>query len=57
MKGHKVCFTSAMTKEGEVCWTTPRSAIKIGRSFVATSDKGRKVKVTRIAYVKLEMPK
>src|SRR3982751_2320475 len=57
MKGRKACFTSAMTTEGEVCWTTPRSAIKIGHSFVARSDKGRKLKVTRIAYVKLEMPK
>jgi len=57
MKGHKACFTSAMTKEGEVCWTTPRSALAIGHSFVTKSDKGRKLKVTRIAYVKLEMPK
>lgn len=56
MKGRKACFTSAMTKEGELCWTTPRSALKIGHSFVATSDKGRKLKVTRIAYVKLSMP-
>ena len=57
MKGGKACFTSAMTKEGEVCWTTPRSALKVGHSFVTRSDKGRKLKVTRIAYVKLEMPK
>src|SRR3954449_10459699 len=21
VKGHKACFTSAMTKEGELCWT------------------------------------
>ena len=57
MKGGKACFTSAMTKEGELCWTTPKSALKIGHSFVTRSDKGRKLKVTRIAYVKLEMPK
>ena len=57
MKDNKACFTSAMTKEGEVCWTTPHSALKIGHSFVAKSDKGRKLRVTRIAYVKLEMPK
>ena len=57
MKGKKACFTSAMTKEGEVCWTTPRSALKINHSFVTRSDKGKKLKVTRIAYVKLEMPK
>ena len=57
MKGKKVCFTSAMTKEGELCWTTPRYALKIGQSFVTTSDKGRKLKVTRVAYTKLSMPK
>jgi hypothetical protein len=57
MKGKKVCFTSAMTKDGELCWTTPKSALKVGQSFTTTSDKGRKLKVTRIAYVKLEMPK
>ena len=57
MKGNKACFTSAMTKEGELCWTTPPNAVKIGHSFVTTSDKGRKLKVTRLAYVKLSMPK
>ena len=57
MKGKKVCFTSAMTKEGEVCYTTPAHALKIGHSFVTKSDKGEKLKVTRIAYVKLKMPK
>jgi hypothetical protein len=57
MKDGKACFTSAMTKEGEVCWTAPKNALKIGHSFVTTSDKGKKLKVTRIAYVKLEMPK
>jgi hypothetical protein len=57
MKDGKACFTSAMTKEGEVCWSTPAQAVKIGHSFVTTSDKGRKLKVTRIAYTKLEMPK
>jgi len=46
-----------MTKEGEVCWTTPKNALKIGHSFVATSDKGRKLKVTRIAYTQQKMPK
>jgi hypothetical protein len=57
MKDGKACFTSAMTKEGEVCWTAPKNAVKIGHSFVTTNDKGRKLKVTRIAYTKLEMPK
>jgi hypothetical protein len=56
MKGHKACFTSAMTKEGEVCWTTPRNAVAIGHSFVTTSDKGQKLKVTRIKYTQLKMP-
>jgi hypothetical protein len=56
MKGKKVCFTSAMTKEGELCWTTPAHALAIGHSFVAKSDKGRKLKVTRIKYTVLKMP-
>jgi hypothetical protein len=55
MKGTKACFTSAMTKEGEVCWTT--KPVKIGHSMVTTSDKGQKLKVTRLAYKKLSMPK
>jgi hypothetical protein len=57
MKDGKACFTSKMSKEGEMCWTTPGSAIKIGHSFVSTSDKGQKLKVTRVAYTKLSMPK
>jgi len=55
MKGKKACFTSAMDKEGEVCWTT--SPVKIGHSMVTTNDKGRKLKVTRVAYVPMSMPK
>src|SRR2546423_14026771 len=55
MKGNKACFTSAMTKEGEMCWTT--RPVKIGHSFVTSNGKGRKLKVTRVAYAKLEMPK
>ena len=55
MKGDKVCFTSAMTKEGEVCWTT--KPLKVGQSMVTTSDKGQKLKVTRVAYSPLHMPK
>jgi len=57
MKDSKACFTSAMNKDGEECWTTPPNALKIGHSFVTTNDKGRKLKVTRVAYVKLSMPK
>jgi hypothetical protein len=55
MKGDKACFTSAMTKEGEVCWTT--RPVKIGHTLSTMSDKGRRLKVTRVAYVKLSMPK
>jgi hypothetical protein len=55
MKGDKACFTSAMTKEGEVCWTT--TPVKIGHSMHTVSDKGQKLTVTRTAYVKLSMPK
>lgn len=55
MKDTKACFTSAMTKEGEVCWTTKR--VKIGHSFTTTSDKGEKLLVTRVGYRPLSMPK
>jgi hypothetical protein len=55
MKDGKACFTSAMTKDGEMCWTT--SPVKIGHSMNTVSDKGDKLKVTRVAYVKLSMPK
>jgi hypothetical protein len=55
MKNGKACFTSAMTKEGEMCWTT--QAVAIGQSMVTTSDKGEKLTVTRTAYVPLSMPK
>lgn len=55
MKGDKACFTSAMTKEGEICWTT--TPVKVGHSITTTSDKGEKLKVTRVRYSKLSMPK
>jgi hypothetical protein len=55
MKGNKVCFTSAMNKEGESCWTT--QPVSVGHSMVTKSDKGEKLKVTRVAYVKLSIPK
>ena len=55
MKDDKACFTSAMTKEGEICWTT--TPVKVGHSMNTVSDKGEKLKVTRVAYVKLSMPK
>ena len=55
MKGHKACFTSAMTKDGEECWTT--KPVAIGESMDTTSDKGKKLTVTRVAYEPLTIPK
>ena len=49
VKGDKVCFTSAMDQEGEVCWTT--SPVEVGQSFEATSDKGEKLTVKRVAFM------
>lgn len=54
MKGSRACFTSAMTNDGEMCWTT--RPVSIGHSMVTTNDKGRKLKVTRVKYVALKMP-
>jgi hypothetical protein len=53
MKGTKACFTSAMTKDGEVCWTT--RPVKIGHSMATTSSKGQKLTVTRVKYTPLSM--
>jgi hypothetical protein len=53
MKDGKACFTSAMDKEGEVCWTDPKVAI--GESGETTSDKGEKLTVKRVAYTPLTM--
>lgn len=53
MKDGKACFTSAMDKEGEVCWTDPMLAV--GASGETTSDKGEKLTVKRTAYVPLTM--
>jgi len=49
MKGDKACFTSAMDKQGEICWTT--SPTEVGQTFDTTSDKGEKLTVKRIAFV------
>ncbi len=49
MKDGKACFTSAMTKEGEVCWTDPK--LEIGASGETVSDKGEKLGIKRVAYV------
>ena len=54
MKNDKACFTSAMDKEGEVCWTT--QPVEIGQSMETTSDKGEKLTVTRVAYTPQKMP-
>ena len=51
MKDGKACFTSAMDKEGEVCWTTSPTPTEVGQTFETTSDKGEKLTVTRIAYI------
>ena len=53
MKDGKACFTSAMDKVGEVCWTDPLLAE--GASGETTSDKGEKLAITRTAYVPLTM--
>jgi hypothetical protein len=55
MKGGKACFASAMTKDGQICWTT--RPVSIGHSMATRSDKGDKLTVTRVAYTKLSMPK
>lgn len=55
MKDDKACFTSAMTKDGEICWTT--KPVAVGKSMDTVSDKGEKLTVTRAAYVPLSMPK
>ena len=54
VKGTKICFTSAMNKEGEDCWQDPK--LEIGQSGESVSDKGEKVTVKRVAYKPLSMP-
>lgn len=53
MKDGKACFTSAMDKEGEDCWTDPMLAV--GASGETTSDKGEKLTIKRVAYTPLTM--
>jgi len=55
MKDDKACFTSAMDKSGEVCWTTKPTAV--GETLDTVSDKGEKLAVTRVAYEALTIPK
>ena len=49
MRDGKACFTSAMTKEGEECWTDPK--LDVGASGVTVSDKGEKLTLKRVPYV------
>lgn len=49
VKDGKACFTSAMDKEGEVCWTAQPT--EIGQSTESTSDKGEKLTIKRVAFV------
>ena len=53
MKDGKICFDSKMG-QGEQCWTM--KSVGVGHSFVSTSDKGQKLRVTRVNYVTLKMP-
>jgi hypothetical protein len=46
MKGAKDCFTPVKSKDGEHCWTS--QSLKVGQSLVSISDKGERLKVTRI---------
>lgn len=54
MKDGKACFTSKMTNDGEICWTT--TPVSVGHSILTTSDKGEKIRVKRVSYVPLKMP-
>ena len=53
MKDGKACFTSAMTKEGEMCWTNP--TLEVGASGTTTNDKGETLSLKRVAYAPLTM--
>ena len=54
VKGTKLCFTSAMNKDGEDCWQDPK--LEVGQSGESVSDKGEKVTLKRVAYKPLSMP-
>lgn len=53
VKGDKMCFTSKMG-QGTDCWTA--KALRIGQSMLSVSDKGEKLRVTRVKYTPLKMP-
>lgn len=48
------CFTSAMTDEGENCWTVP-DEIAVGETVTVTSTEGDELPVTRVEYTPLTM--
>ena len=54
MKDGKACFTSAMTDEGERCFTVPDHAI--GDTITVVDDNGNSLEVTRTEYAELTMP-
>lgn len=55
VKGDMACFTSAMNKDGEVCWKS--HDVAVGHSMVVTNAKRGKLTVHRVAYRPLAMPK
>jgi hypothetical protein len=52
MKDGKVCFDSAVGSGDNDCWTATPTAI--GHSMETVSDKGDKLRVTRVAYVAMK---
>ena len=54
MKDGKACFTSAMNKDGEMCWTTVDTPV--GSTMESVSDKGEKLAVKRVDYVAMSFP-
>lgn len=50
----KHCFTSAMTDEGQVCWTAP-ATVAVGETVEVVNDAGETLTVTRQEYAPLTM--
>ena len=46
MKGAKDCFTPVKSTDGEHCWTS--EPLEVGQSMISISDKGERLKVTRV---------
>ena len=55
VKDGEACFTSAMNKDGEVCWKSHN--VGVGHSMVVTNAKRGKLTVHRAAYHPMTMPK